>query len=91
MAQKSVKGKAKSPATSFLIMAAANFAASFVFGILWLAYTSDDGSRQFLFLVAAGVSMLSGIIMIVLYGYFQKKLEDLKKSEKPFAAEGGSE
>ncbi len=91
MAQPTGTKKAKSPASSFLIMAAANFAASFVFGILWLAYVSSDGSRQVLFLVAAGVSMLSGVIMIVLYGYFQKKLDDLKKSERLADSAGGSE
>lgn len=90
MAQTTGTKKSKSPATSFLIMAAANFAASFVFAILWLVYVSSDGSRQILFLVAAGVSMLSGVIMIFLYAYFQSKLEELKKSEKSTSRAGGT-
>lgn len=72
----------KSPATSFLIMAAANFMAMFVFGMLWLLYRADDGTRYPLMLIAAGVSLVSGIAMLILYGYFQKRLEDLKKGKK---------
>ncbi len=68
----------KSPANSFIIMAIANFLASFVFGFLYLLYTNDEGERYILLLLAAGVSLLSGILMIVLYGYFQKKLEDAR-------------
>ncbi len=74
-----MKGQQKSPATSFLIMAAANFLAMFVFGILWLLYRADDGSRFTLLLVAAGISLVCAIAMLVLYGYFQKRLDELKK------------
>lgn len=75
----SATSKVKSPATAFLIMAAANFLASFVFGLLWLVYKADDGSRYMLLLIAAGLSVLTGIAMIFLYGYFQRKLDALKK------------
>ena len=68
----------KSPANSFIIMAIANFLATFVFGFLFLLYKNDAGERYTLLLVAAGVSLLSGILMIILYGYFQKRLEQAK-------------
>lgn len=74
-----MKGQQKSPATSFLIMAGANFLAMFVFGILWLFYRSDDGTRFTLLLIAAAISLVCAIAMLVLYAYFQKRLDDLKK------------
>ncbi|MGE3800589.1 MAG: hypothetical protein AB7H80_06180 [Candidatus Kapaibacterium sp.] len=68
----------KSPANSFIIMAIANFLATFVFGFLYLLYKNDEGERYTLLLLAAGISLFSGIMMIVLYAYFQKRLEDAK-------------
>ncbi|MCE2504416.1 MAG: hypothetical protein J4G05_10220 [Chlorobi bacterium] len=68
-----------SPANSFITMAIANFMATFVFGMLYLFHTNDEGERYMLLLLATCVLLFSGILMIVLYGYFQKRLEEAKK------------
>lgn len=55
-------------------MGVANFLAMIVFGMLYLVFTNDEGERNVLLLLAAGVSLIAGILMFVLYGYFHKKL-----------------
>ena len=60
-------------------MAIANFLAMFVFGLLYLLYTDDEGGRYTLLLLATGISLFSGVMMVVLYGYFQKRLDDARK------------
>lgn len=55
-------------------MGIANFLAMIVFGMLYLVFTNDEGERNILLLLAAGISLLAGILMFVLYGYFHKKL-----------------
>ena len=69
--KKSTKG---SPALSFIIMAVANFLAMIVFGILYLIYTDESGERQPILLVAVGISLIAGVLMLIAYGYFHKKL-----------------
>lgn len=55
-------------------MGVANFLAMIVFGMLYLVFTNDEGERNILLLLAAGISLMAGILMFVLYGYFHKKL-----------------
>lgn len=55
-------------------MGVANFLAMIVFGMLYLLFTNDRGERNILLLLAAVISLLAGILMFVLYGYFHKKL-----------------
>lgn len=62
------------PTFAFIIMGVANFLAMIVFGMLYLLFTNDRGERNILLLLAAGVSMIAGILMFVLYGFFHKKL-----------------
>lgn len=63
-----------SPTSAFIIMGVANFLAMIVFGMLYLVFTNDEGERNILLLLAAGISLMAGILMFVLYGYFHKKL-----------------
>lgn len=63
-----------SPTIAFIIMAAANFLAMIVFAILYLLYKDDQGERYPLMLIAAGVSLIAGILMLVAYAYFHNKL-----------------
>lgn len=69
--KKSTKG---SPTFAFIIMATANFLAMIVFGLLYLVFTDEQGERNILLLVAAGISLFAGIAMLFLYAYFHKKL-----------------
>lgn len=63
-----------SPTFAFIIMGVANFLAMIVFGMLYLLFVDDNGERNILLLLAAGVSLIAGILMFILYGYFHKKL-----------------
>lgn len=63
-----------SPTSAFIIMGVANFLAMIVFGMLYLVFINDEGERNILLLLAAGISLMAGILMFVLYGYFHKKL-----------------
>ena len=55
-------------------MGVANFLAMIVFGMLYLVFINDEGERNILLLLAAVISLMAGILMFVLYGYFHKKL-----------------
>lgn len=69
--KKSSKG---SPTLAFIIMAIANFMAMVVFSVLYFLYTNADGERYTLMIIAAGISLVAGILMLFAYAYFHKKL-----------------
>ena len=69
-----MKSKQSNPAFSFVIMSIANFLAMLVFGLLYLLY-KPNGERYTLLLIAAIISFVCAIAMLVLYGYFHKKIE----------------
>jgi hypothetical protein len=65
------------PASAFIIIGIANTLATVVFGLLYVLYTNDEGERYTLLLIAAVISLISGLSMFYLYGHFRKKIEKL--------------
>ena len=55
-------------------MGVANFLAMIVFGMLYLFFVNEEGERNILLLLAAGVSLIAGVLMLLAYFYFHKKL-----------------
>jgi hypothetical protein len=73
------ENKSKDPAAGFLIMAAFNILAAIVFLVFYFLYDTRGGEHSYFLLIAAVVSFVAGVGLLVAYNFFKGKFNVPKR------------
>jgi RsiW-degrading membrane proteinase PrsW (M82 family) len=71
--------KQANPASAFLIMAGFNVAGTIAFLVFYFLYRNSGGENGYYFLIAAAVSGFSSGMLFLLYRFFKKKIEGVRR------------